>query len=488
MFQTYVLAYLREDPRLKQDALAEGIALFASVKSKLLARKVYPLLSASIRCLTSPARYPDVVLASQGVINQFTPLDIIKGWKYNNTITVEIMNIASSVFLVLITSDEKYQGLNPERFAEVCVVIAEKIARKVTVDGEYWWIYRDLTNYTLRYETLTHTSVFISNVIRYLVDLKNPVRNGPEPTPLERADSPAPLAEVPEVTLGERHAVGAYGSIYSIDSNQGQRLAVKKQVMSEMVTQELSIMASCKSANIIDLQSFKLEGIMTYIFMPFGKALSEYATPLSKEKWETVYLQARTLTKLSRKLRRNYGRDVLTGLQYLHEHGIIHGDVKPSNIVVVDGVAKLIDFGLSVCYSFSKFDREIKSLEVYSLPYRPPEIIFLQDRRYSYSADVWAAGVTLVELETGVLPTIYGESPIMTNEMFMLKTTADVIGPPFDGSPYEHFPFMKQGRGSLEAIEDVRFRELAVSMLEWIPSDRASLPDLILSFEKLMLA
>ena len=47
-------------------------------------------------------------------------------------------------------------------------------------------------------------------------------------------------------------------------------------------------------------------------------------------------------------------RDSIIGLQYLHSLGVIHGDIKPQNILVArDGTVKIADFGLSRIYDFN---------------------------------------------------------------------------------------------------------------------------------------
>lgn len=479
MFQSYVLAYFRENPRLRPEDLARGIALFSLLRKRLPRDKIYPLLSGAINCLVSPARYPDIVINSQGVLYQATSLDHIKGWEYNKTIPNDVSKIAESVFLVLVISHEKYQGLDAEWFAQACVAMAEKIKKKVTVDNEYWHIYLELRDYVRRLQDLSNRPIFVDNLIRHLKDLATAAHAGPDLV-LQYAASPSALEDAPEADLGEAQAHGSFGSVYVIESSEGDKLAVKKQVLSDMINQELTIMASSNHPNIIDLYSFKLSARMCYIYMPYGEVLSTYtAKTLSKENWDYVYVQGKSMAKLAKKLRRSYARDILAGLQYLHEKGILHGDIKPANVVIVDGVAKLIDFGLSVMYTFSKFDPQIKKLDVYSLPYRPPEINYLQDRSYSFSAEVWAAGVTLLELETGVLPTIYGDIETMTREENLLRTTVDVIGPPFEIPPYDYFPFRGPGVGGLEAVEDIKFRELILSMLEWLALDRATIPDLL---------
>ena len=43
---------------------------------------------------------------------------------------------------------------------------------------------------------------------------------------------------------------------------------------------------------------------------------------------------------------------LLDGLAHIHEHGIVHGDLNPSNVLLVDGVVKISDFGLAKYVSF----------------------------------------------------------------------------------------------------------------------------------------
>ena len=83
-----------------------------------------------------------------------------------------------------------------------------------------------------------------------------------------------------------------------------------------------------------------------------------------------------------------YAEDLLAGLACLHEAGIVHRDVKPSNCLFVEGVLKLADFGLA-----TKTDREISRIG--TLKYMPP------DGQMDARADVYAAGLVIYEMITG---------------------------------------------------------------------------------------
>jgi hypothetical protein len=88
-----------------------------------------------------------------------------------------------------------------------------------------------------------------------------------------------------------------------------------------------------------------------------------------------------------------------SALAKVHEHGYVHGDVKPDNLALsADGHrVVLIDYGL-VCAAPSVTTAR-KSL--YSPEFRPPEFWRKGEVLVTFAADVWAAGVTLLALEHG---------------------------------------------------------------------------------------
>ena len=105
--------------------------------------------------------------------------------------------------------------------------------------------------------------------------------------------------------------------------------------------------------------------------------------------------QPRTLTQDWRRLKRlsieecvRLGAAMASALSFLHKHGLIHRDVKPSNIIFVGGVPKLADIGLVTDAS------DIDSY-VGTEGFIPPE------GPGSMSADIYALGKVLYEMSTG---------------------------------------------------------------------------------------
>ena len=92
-------------------------------------------------------------------------------------------------------------------------------------------------------------------------------------------------------------------------------------------------------------------------------------------------------------------RQMFAGLAYLHQKGVIHRDIKGSNILVNNrGELKLGDFGLARFYQ--KRRKSDYTNRVITLWYRPPELLF-GTTVYGPEVDMWSAGqVDLLLLST----------------------------------------------------------------------------------------
>ena len=96
----------------------------------------------------------------------------------------------------------------------------------------------------------------------------------------------------------------------------------------------------------------------------------------------------------------DYVRQLAMGIKYMQDRGIMHRDLKLSNILLTDDkVVKIIDFGLAVQLADNHEERET----LCGTPnYISPEVI--QNRPYGLSADLWSLGCIMFALLTGTPP------------------------------------------------------------------------------------
>ena len=193
--------------------------------------------------------------------------------------------------------------------------------------------------------------------------------------------------------------VGAMGSVY-----RGERLKLGRvvaiKVLNEAVPNEASrrrfereamAMAKLEHPNCGGVLDVGIHDGNPYVVMEFvsGQNVKDIlkAGPISVERAVEIT------------------RQVLSGLSHAHEHGITHRDIKPANIVLsqksgVGDLVKILDFGLA------RFHQDTTNLTggmVLGTPnYMAPEQI--RGGEFDHRVDLYACGVMLFELLTGVKP------------------------------------------------------------------------------------
>eukprot|EP00667_Euglena_gracilis_P014500 EG_transcript_15016 len=107
------------------------------------------------------------------------------------------------------------------------------------------------------------------------------------------------------------------------------------------------------------------------------------------------------MTSIPETVLRGVARQVLLGLQYLHkQRHVVHRDIKPSNILFSrDGSIKISDFGISAALQDTLMQA---NTFIGTLLFMSPER--LEGGNYSYPADIWSLGLTLINLATGRHP------------------------------------------------------------------------------------
>ena len=173
-------------------------------------------------------------------------------------------------------------------------------------------------------------------------------------------------------------------TVYAMDTSPESAFALGK---AKFVAESQVLAQFLDEPNIVSVRDYFEENNTAYIVMEFleGKSLHQ----VLKERGRLSMAEALEMTE-----------PLMTALQKIHAHGLIHRDISPANIMQLpDGRIKLLDFGAARQYTDSE-----KSLSIILKPGYAPEEQYNKRGDQGPWSDVYALCATIYKMITGVTP------------------------------------------------------------------------------------
>lgn len=247
---------------------------------------------------------------------------------------------------------------------------------------------------------------------------------------------------------------GQFGKVFAaIERRTGALLALKelnkKQLSTSDFLRELHFLVSLNHANIVACKALEHYQNNRYLILDYceGGTLRDL---LNNSSQLTLEHSLKIII------------DILAGLKFAHEKGIIHRDIKPENILLKikdrQWTAHLSDFGIAKLYQ--EINPQLNMGDTGSPAYMAPEQFYGQ---YSYSCDLYAVGVILFELTVGERPFVGTPQDLMSahlnqpvtipkNVPFMVRSA---IAKSLQKLPHRRFTDAGEMLESLQLAQDV---------------------------------
>jgi len=201
---------------------------------------------------------------------------------------------------------------------------------------------------------------------------------------------------------------GTFGSVYAaINLDSGHLMAVKEirlqdptliPTIAGQIRDEMNVLEVLNHPNVVSYHGIEVHRDKVYIFMEFcsGGSLAGLLEHGRIEDEQVIMV---------------YALQLLEGLAYLHESGIVHRDIKPENILLNhNGVIKYVDFGAAkviarqgktlVAAEAGKANKSMTGTPMYM----SPEVIKGENPGRAGAVDVWSLGCVILEMATGRRP------------------------------------------------------------------------------------
>ncbi|PON95699.1 Serine/threonine protein kinase [Trema orientale] len=189
---------------------------------------------------------------------------------------------------------------------------------------------------------------------------------------------------------------GTYSNVYKArDLISGKIVALKKVRFDNLepesvkfMAREILVLRKLDHPNVLKLEGLATSRMSCSLYLVF-----EYM------EHDLAGLAARSGVKFTEPQIKCYMKQLLSGLEHCHKNGVLHRDIKGSNLLINnEGILKIADFGLATFYDPDH--KQPMTSRVVTLWYRPPELL-LGATVYGVGIDLWSAGCILAELLAG---------------------------------------------------------------------------------------
>ncbi|KAG8472361.1 hypothetical protein CXB51_035341 [Gossypium anomalum] len=283
---------------------------------------------------------------------------------------------------------------------------------------------------------------------------------------------------------------GAFGDVYKVfDKELKKEVAIKVIDLEESeddiedIQNEISVLSQCRCQYITEYYGSYLHQTKLWLIMEYMAGGS--VADLVGHFYLLLHLQSGP--PLDEMSIASISRDLLHAIEYLHNEGKIHRDIKAANILLTEnGDVKVADFGVS-----AQLTRTISQRKTFvGTPFwMAPEVIQNSDG-YNEKADIWSLGITVIELAKGeppladlhpmrVLFIIPRENPPQLDEHFS-RPMKEFVSLCLKKVPAERATakellkhrFIKNARKSQKLLERIRCHPVLVKMLAFFVLNR----------------
>lgn len=220
--------------------------------------------------------------------------------------------------------------------------------------------------------------------------------------------------------------VGGMSNVYkAVDNQTGKQVAIKflkeeffeNEELVRRFKNESKAISVLNHESIIKVLDFNITDTEKYLVIEYidGITLKEFMESQGKLGWKDTLV---------------FANIILSALNHAHQHGVVHRDLKPQNIMITrDGHLKIMDFGIARLATANQYTVTDKAIG--SVHYISPEQV--RGQSTDGRSDIYSVGIMMYEMLTGTLP--FQSETAVSVALQQLSETAKPISEIVDDVP-----------------------------------------------------